>query len=207
MASPNTTTMVRCLNPCPPTTWLSLIVVLLNTIDRLVPERMSFESPSGHLHHSRLADAFVNDTCLGFTNNGDLMPQHLIQRLEMVAQIWEKLLHYSGGALNLKKCFWYAQFWTWKDGRPYPLPIRTNNPKLRLTSSSRIKRIPIRHFKLEQAHQTLGVYLNPFSAQIKVLKTKADTFALHLCRSRLTPSLTRMFHQTVYCTYPLPALL
>lgn len=34
----------------------------------------------------------------------NLLP-HLIQYLKMVAQIWEKLLHYSGTAHNIKNCF------------------------------------------------------------------------------------------------------
>jgi len=40
----------------------------------------------------------------------------ILRHLQHNAQIWERLLYSSGGALNLKKCFWYLVFWKWKDG-------------------------------------------------------------------------------------------
>ena len=53
-----------------PAAWLSLVVILMATLDRLVRERMDFSSP--HFKHSRLIDAFVDDTSLGFTDDGTL---------------------------------------------------------------------------------------------------------------------------------------
>jgi hypothetical protein len=89
-----------------PAAWLSLAVLLLLTLDRLVPERMEFSLP--HFQHSRLIDAFVEDTSLGFTDSGVLLScADMIDRLSTIAQHWEKLLVYSGGSSNLKKCSWY----------------------------------------------------------------------------------------------------
>ena len=46
-----------------PAAWLTLIVILLNTIDRELPDdRMTFIDPLMKKPHSRLADAFVDDT-------------------------------------------------------------------------------------------------------------------------------------------------
>jgi hypothetical protein len=53
------------------TVWLTLVVILLNTIERLTPECMHFQSPSGHITHSCLANDFVDDTSLGFTDYGE----------------------------------------------------------------------------------------------------------------------------------------
>jgi hypothetical protein len=53
-----------------PAAWLSLVVLLMLTLDKLVPERIHFESPT--LRHSLLLDAFVDDTSLGFTDSGDM---------------------------------------------------------------------------------------------------------------------------------------
>ena len=55
-----------------PAVWLTLVVILMNTLDRMIPERMQFNSPDSLLTHSRLIDAFVDDTALGFTDNGIL---------------------------------------------------------------------------------------------------------------------------------------
>ena len=51
-----------------PSVWLSLVVILMNTIDKLTPECMYFQSPDGKIKHSRRADAFVDDTSLGFSD-------------------------------------------------------------------------------------------------------------------------------------------
>ena len=63
-----------------PSVWLTLVVILLNTLDRLVPDRINFVPLRGDRTHQRLVDAFVDDTSLGFTSAGEhsydeLMPQ------------------------------------------------------------------------------------------------------------------------------------
>ena len=77
-----------------PSAWLSLVVLLLQTIDRLVPERMAFTSGDGTITHSRLVDAYVDDTSLGFTSSSDQSTSDLISRLQSIAQTWEHLLSY-----------------------------------------------------------------------------------------------------------------
>jgi hypothetical protein len=89
-----------------PAAWLTLISFLLNTIDRELPDdRMTFIDPLTKKPHSRLADAYVDDTMLGKSDSGDLSYDDLIGWLLLIAQTWERLLSYSGGALNLSKCF------------------------------------------------------------------------------------------------------
>ena len=51
-----------------PAVWLTLVLLLLHTLDRLIPDRMNFSAPSGRTH-SRLSDAFVNDTSVGFMSS------------------------------------------------------------------------------------------------------------------------------------------
>jgi hypothetical protein len=55
-----------------PAVWLTLIVVLMNTLDRLTQERTRFRSPDSPTRHERLIDAFVDDTSLVF--NRQLLP-------------------------------------------------------------------------------------------------------------------------------------
>ena len=52
-----------------PAVWLSLVVILLQTLDRLIPDRVNFSSLSGDIVHKRLSDAFVDDTSLSFTSS------------------------------------------------------------------------------------------------------------------------------------------
>ncbi|KAI2491350.1 hypothetical protein MHU86_23204 [Fragilaria crotonensis] len=110
--------LLLCLVPdkeaAPPAVWLTLVVLLLHTFDRLIPHRMNFVPVSGARRHSRSSDAFVDDTSVGFTSSDDTSFTDLIARLEETAQTWEKLLSLSGGKLNLTKCSWYVLRWEWK---------------------------------------------------------------------------------------------
>lgn len=85
-----------------PAAWLTLVVLLMFTLNQLIPDRMYFASPQ--FTHSRLIDAFVDDTSLGFTDSGELScAGDMISRLTDIAQTREHLLHYSGGSLNFLK--------------------------------------------------------------------------------------------------------
>jgi hypothetical protein len=67
-----------------PAVWLSLVVILLQTLDRLIPDRMNFQSIKGDIVHSRLSDAFVDDTSVGFTSSHtEASLDNLIEHLNM----------------------------------------------------------------------------------------------------------------------------
>ena len=185
-----------------PAVWLSLVVILLNTLERVVPERISFRSPDGTLDHRRLVDAFVDDTALGLTDDGSLSFSELVTSLERIAQTWEQILHFSGGALNLKKCSWYIMYWDWVNGRPVLRPITEEDPTVNLRQGSILEcTTPIPRQPLTSAARVLGVHQTPmgdFSAHIQILKSKADTFSGYLKSPRLKPSDVRVFHKTIY---------
>jgi hypothetical protein len=69
-----------------PSVLLMLVVVLMNTLDRIIPERMTFRSPNSSQRHDRLIDAFVDDTSLGFTDPGMLTLETRIAKLNHIAQ-------------------------------------------------------------------------------------------------------------------------
>jgi hypothetical protein len=193
-----------------PAAWLSLVVILMHTLDRLVPERMEFTSP--HHHHSRLMDAFVDDTSLGFTDSGILTCTEMIKTLNGIAQTWEALLSYSGGALNLQKCSWYVMFWEWIEGQPRLRPLQSSDPDVLLTQGKAPERHSIRQTSPDDATRLLGVYLSPtgdFSVHLRHLQTKAETYASRLTSPRLTATDIRTFHRAIYVpamTYSLPAI-
>ena len=90
--------------------WLSIVVCLLAALTALAPLAMTFADPWGDIFEERNADSFVDDTSNG-CNDAHLemaMPfAELIAHGQACAQIWEQILYSSGGALELKKCFWY----------------------------------------------------------------------------------------------------
>jgi hypothetical protein len=86
-----------------PSVWLTLVVILMNTIDKLLtPESMHFQSTKGTIKYSQRADAFVDNTSLGFSDYETMTYHVMVSKLQTIAQRWENLLHYSGGSLNLK---------------------------------------------------------------------------------------------------------
>lgn len=185
-----------------PAVWLSLVVVMLNTFERLIPERMHFVSPDGKITNSRVVDAFVDDTSIGFTDgSGSLELEGLISRLQEISQTWEHLLHLSGGSLNLKKCSWYVLTWDWKGGRPVIRNRHASDTEIKLRQGTSTEETTIRRMDLEEAPRILGVFISPtgdFSAHIQVLKTRADTFAVRLKSPRITVTDALLFHQTIY---------
>ena len=61
--------------------WLTLVVVLMNTLDRLTCERTRFKFPDSPVHHTLLIDAFVDDTSLIFNDNHYRMaPDEMIKK-------------------------------------------------------------------------------------------------------------------------------
>jgi hypothetical protein len=184
-----------------PAVWLTLVVLLLNTLEKVVPERIWFRSHDGSLEHRRLVDAFVDDTALGFTDDGSSSLPDLITALERAAQTWEQLLHFSGGALNLSKCSWYVLYWDWRKGRPQLRPISSTDPNVQLRKGSSSNTTNIRRQSVDSASRLLGVYQTPsgdFSEHLTVLKAKADKLAGYLRSPRLSASDVRVFHRTMY---------
>ena len=185
-----------------PSAWLTLVVILLQTLDRLVPDRINFSCPRGELTHSRLSDAFVDDTYLGFTSSSkDATFDSLVGKLQQLAQTWEHLLFLSGGKLNLSKCSWYILRWEWEKGRPSLRPILPTDPQIQLRQGNSPQLSTIKRSTLDESHRMLGVLLNPlgdFGDHVRQLKKKADTFAVRLLSPRLTSADVRIFHRSTY---------
>ena len=141
-----------------PGAWLTLTVILLNAIDKEIPDdRMPFLDPITKKPHSLLADAFVDDTILGKSDRGDLSYEDLIGRLQLIAQIWERLLSYLGGALNLSKCFYYVLYLKWPSSLPVLRSTSLEDPTIVLTSGSSTSVSTTTRLDSKTASRTLGV--------------------------------------------------
>ena len=184
-----------------PAVWLTLVVLLLQTFDRLIPHRMNFVPISGAREHNRSSDDFVDDTSVGFTSSDNTSYSDLIERIQTVAQTWEKLLSLSGGKLNLNKCSWYVIRWEWEHGRPTIRKIHPNDPCVAQTQGDSQTLITIKRHSVETSTRRLGVYLNPmgdFSEHISNLKKKADDFSCRILSPRLTETDVSIFHRSIY---------
>ena len=62
-----------------PAAWLTLAVQIMNTMDKVIQDRVQFHSPDSTMVHSRLIDAFVDDTSLSYTaKQGESIEKWLI---------------------------------------------------------------------------------------------------------------------------------
>lgn len=195
-----------------PAVWLTLVVVLMNTLDRITKERLRFRSPDSPIHHARLIDAFVDDTSLVFNDNScPMTPAQMITKMASIAQNWERLLAYSGGALNLKKCSWCLTYWEWRQGRPVLRSRAPNDPSITLHTSTE-RGATIRHTTPSESNRILGVYLNPvgdFTHQIQILRDKSDRMPNQIRSSRISATNMSIFLRTMYSPsmlYALPAI-
>lgn len=89
-------------------------------MDWLITQWVNYASPDTNTSHTRLIDAFVDDTSLIYYRDQGTSKTHteMLETLEHIASTWERLLFFSGSSLNLSKCAWHTTFWEWKFGHP-----------------------------------------------------------------------------------------
>jgi hypothetical protein len=121
---------------------------------------MSFVNPWGDIFDKQNADSFVDDTSNG-CNDGHLeedMPyRESIATGQACAQLWEQILYSLGGALELKKCFWYLMYWQWVNGHPQLAPTIACPGIIALTSGNVPNSTVIPCLEVWEAQCTLGV--------------------------------------------------
>jgi hypothetical protein len=195
-----------------PAAWLSLVVLIMNTMDTAINERVHFQSPGNAEKHTRLIDAFVDDTSLSFTTDEDITIHDMVRKLTHIATCWNKLLHFTGGSLNLQKCAYHISMWEWHNGRPQIRNPKHDDPAVRIKSLSTGHSETIKNQSYRQASRLLGVHIAPsgdYTQQIKILKHKADSYASSIQSPRLKPADIVTFLRTTYAPamgYVLPCL-
>ena len=189
-----------------PAIWLGVAVILLNALDRISHEDdipgLSFSDPWNELNECWRVGAFVDDTNQGVMDPAGLRTKdELIETLRQAGQTWEKLLHISGGCLNLAKCSWTLQYWEWMNGRPKLQPVAPLDSPLLMTSGQSPEHHIIQRHSNVSAQKSLGVYMNfqgTFELHAKMMKNKFDTLASRLSQSQLTPALSQLFYHSFY---------
>ena len=146
-----------------PAIWLGLVVILLNTFVRMAAEYhitgFEFNDPWDEIAATWNVGAFVDDTNQGVTDSkGTQSNAGLVETLYQGGQIWENLLHFSCGVLNLSKFVWSFQFWEWHKGRPRLQKMSEDDPHLAMTSDSSPEHILICQVDNDSAPKELGVY-------------------------------------------------
>ena len=184
-----------------PAVWLSLVVVILNAYDEIANDGFAFTDPWNELTELWKVFAFVDDTSLGFTDYTGKSADEMIQTLEHLAQLWEKLLNTTGGALNLSKCFWSLQYWEWKQGRPILRATSYLDSDLVMYSGDKGEASLVTRIENDESTKMLGVYANfngTFGVHAQVMKLKMDGMAARLEASKLSKLSSKRFYEFYY---------
>jgi hypothetical protein len=151
-----------------PALWVLVSCLMFKAMDALC-QGAEFCDPSQAFSHQRTGDGFVDDVAnvfnfgLAAMITAQYSAQMIAQGMQAEAQTWERLLHSTGGALELSKCFFYVMAWKFKkDGTPMLLtPNEMPDIAIHLTTGTSATLHPIAHKSTYAAHKTLGVKPNP----------------------------------------------
>jgi hypothetical protein len=176
----------------------------------------SFTATSVDLHHAidTQGVAFVDDATNLLNDMASSTPMDeatLIHALQTLAQMWERLLFSTGGALKPSKCFWYAITWQWASGFPIMRSSNKFNHSVTITDSTTNTSVPITQKSGSEAERTLGVRIAPNGSQqreLAWLRAKAHSFALHISNGKLSREEAHRAYHSIYIpslTYSLGA--
>ena len=122
-----------------------------------------FHSPyPNRLGCQRTGEAFVDDTSLWILRMG-LLFMALTTIMQQTAQRWARLIHVSGGALNLLKCFWYGIHWSYTPtGIARMCKIHADDPSIDVShGADPAQTQSIKRVEVTKGMRTLGVRLAP----------------------------------------------
>ena len=170
-----------------------------------------FSTPDKSFQVTLYMLGFVDDTS-NRTNDffSDPQPsiQHLLDLMSHDAQLWQNLLHSSGGDLELPKCsFHHVRFKFSNTGRPHMVQ-GCFSPDLFVTTSQGNK-VRIKQLCTNKSHKLLGCHKAPTGnsdSQYYSIKTKCDDYAKVIQSSCLTRLEAKVFYRHIYIpsvSYPL----
>jgi hypothetical protein len=164
-------------------------------------------SPFGH-QLRQVSSGFVDDIthwCVTMEKDnsaGQATEQTLMHQMQDMAQLWEQLLHLTGGKLELSKCFYYPIMWSFNlDGAATLLTPNQISSTITLQDSETKQSCNISSKPCDEAHKTLGVMEQPDgknSAEVQRLMTKALHHAQVLAGNILKYEETETYYFAVY---------
>lgn len=102
---------------------------------------------------------FVDDTSILLGDFDERQtPSQLLNQLRQEAELWDSLLHASGGKLEVAKCSFSYAIWL-GDERGIPRLEQMEAPQVTIRAAATGHEETIRHIPPEGAHKTLGVML------------------------------------------------
>jgi hypothetical protein len=206
---------------CGPTFWILCYWLIVSSLDPSITSAQ-YISVCKSIIVDMTGVSFVDDTGLGVTStyiwdtnlsteeNYREEIRHVIQKIHLLAQHWEKCLFSTGGCINLQKSFWYLVAWKWKNHKATLATIGQTPVELFLTSGYFTIQEQLPRIEPTQAFKTLGVYISASGClkwQMEILHTSSQHYYDHIQNSTLSPQEAYMSYALYLhprLSYPLP---
>ena len=175
-----------------PAACTTMTIPLLRTLDKLATG-VTFTSPTQEITYKATAKMYIDDNTTYSNKFLDWIQQppttETVKTItETDAQIWERCLWTSGGALKLHKCKYYIMYWEFTpEGKPSLMPAE-NLPQIHLNSGDTTTIMNIQQYDCNKAHETLGNWLKPSletDTAFEVLQKIITTYASRTSTSSL----------------------
>jgi hypothetical protein len=170
-----------------------MTTILLRAFDRL-GHGSTFCDPAQSTFVKTISKMFIDDAS-NFVNNflqGLHFPTDQIDLTRLLtddAQIWERLLHTSGGKLRPDKCLYYLILWLFDEEGRATMELPEDDIQLSITTGQSPDPQYIEHYPSHQAHRTLGVYVAPnfqTDKALQILQQKVLQYTTRLYRGNLS---------------------
>jgi exonuclease III len=195
-----------------PVIWVFISSVLFTCHENMARGAV-FESPDKSVTIRFFMVGFVDDST-GQVNDflSDATPplDSLIKMMAADAQLWNDLLHVSGGLLEVSKCSYHILYFAF---RPSGIPFMkgsSDGPPLPLQDSATDTRLHVACKSAFMTHKTLGHFKAPAgnsTTHLKMLTKKTTILSRQLASSPATRAQALLFYWAIYLAtirYSLP---
>ena len=176
-----------------------------------------FTDPAFKIEIDKISSGFVDDIT-HFSNEfiGSLRDEDnlldLAKATSLTAQWWEKLLHATGGKLELQKCFFYMMYWVFNSEGEARLLSKNDTPsEVTITDSETGETVHITQQDCNVAHKTLGAMETPsgdYKPEVARLLAKSKSIAQKISTASINSSEARIIYRSMYIpsiNYSFPA--
>jgi hypothetical protein len=145
---------------------------------------------------------FVDDVTHWCSHCDSQYEEQAVRDLQETAQWWERLLHATGGKLELSKCFFYIIQWEFDvEGVPKMKSPEDFNSQVMLFSSENEEGVIIPQKPCSESHKTLGVMECPEgcnSDEYNRLANKSNALVQRVLTKKLTKYESKLYYSTTY---------
>ena len=196
-----------------PAIWLAHLTVMFTALSSIC-KGFTTRCVNGKKKLCTVGTGYVDDVTLLVTTkySEEQTETQVKKRIKRMAKTWEKILHTTGGKLELSKCFWIPITWGWKKGRLKMRNKGRHPTELKIKESESGNKVRIKRISPIVAEKRLGVQYSldgKWKEEYKHWKRYSKNFADQISKARLDRINGYHAYSTLWCSkfrYSCPVL-